>query len=223
MLERTALRKLIFFGILTLTPLLIAACASSVTQSERDKPAQQAGSGVTMLIGAQKLSPPPPPAPPTPPAQKLTTPASYYEPVGPFFFYVETLTANTNPPNKYGFAPTVACVQSGVFKRGMKIVVRFEVLDTKTGKRVTDKDGANIKMILPHGEEVIARWTIRGSVNALPDSAWMWDTSWDIPPDYPVGSLDYRIVVTTKDGRTATFTPPIQKTATADTRVRIID
>jgi hypothetical protein len=105
----------------------------------------------------------------------------------------------------------------------MKIVVRFEVLDTKTGKRVTDKDGANIKMILPHGEEVIARWTIRGSAAALPDSAWMWDTSWDIPPDYPVGSLDYRIVVTTKDGRTGTFTPPIQKTPTADTRVRIID
>src|SRR5262249_44453014 len=97
------------------------------------------------------------------------------------------------------------------------------VLDTKTGKRVTDKDGANIRMILPHGEEVIARWTIRGSVNALPDSAWMWDTSWDIPPDYPVGSLDYRIVVTTKDGRTGTFTPPLQKTATADTRVRIIE
>src|SRR4029453_8691515 len=163
MVETTALRKLIFVGILTLMPLLVMACAQSVTQSERDKTAQQAtggAGGVTPLIGAQK----------PPPAQKLTTPASYYEPVGPFFFYVETLTANTIP-NKYGFAPTVACIQSGVFKRGMKIVVRFEVLDTKTGKRVTDKDGANIKMILPHGEEVIARWTIRGSAAALPDSA----------------------------------------------------
>lgn len=226
MVETTALRKLIFVGILTLVPLLVMSCAQSVTQSEQEKPAQQASGGaggVTVLIGAQKLSPPPPAAPSAPPAQKLTTPASYYEPVGPFFFYVETLTANTNPPNKYGFAPTVACVQSGVFKRGMKIVVRFEVLDTKTGKRVTDKDGAVVKLVLPHGEEVPGRWTIRGSVNALPDSAWMWDTSWDIPPDYPVGSLDYRIVVTTKDGRTGTFTPPIQKTATADTRVRIIE
>jgi hypothetical protein len=41
--------------------------------------------------------------------------------------------------------------------------------------------------------------------------------------DYPVGSLDYRIAITAKDGRTATFTPPIQKAKTADTRVRIID
>ena len=223
MVERTALRKLIFVGLLSLMPLLVMACAQSI--GERDKAAQQvtAGGGdVTMLIGAQKLAPAPPPAPVATPAQKLTTPASYYEPVGPFFFYVETLTANTIP-NKYGFAPTVACIQSGVFKRGMKMVVRFEILDTKTGKRVTDKDGATIKLVLPHGEEVPGRWTIRGSVAALPDSAWMWDTSWDIPPDYPVGSLDYRIVVTTKDGRTGTFSPPIQKTATADTRVRIID
>jgi hypothetical protein len=220
MVEKSALRKLIFVGILALTPWLVAACAPSVgTQSERDKAA--GGSDVTMLIGAQKLPPPPPPSKP-PPRSPHTTPASYYEPVGPFFFYVETLTANITP-NKYGFAPTVACVQSGVFKRGMKMVVRFEVLDIKTGKRVTDKDGAVVKLVLPHGEEVPGRWTIRGSAAALPDSAWMWDTSWDIPPDYPLGSLDYRIVVTTKDGRTGTFTPPIQKTATADTRVRIID
>ena len=226
MVQRTKIRSVVRVVFSVLIPWSVIACGPSmVGQVEREKAAQQGsagGSDVTMLIGAQKLAPAPPPAPVATPAQKLTTPASYYEPVGPFFFYVETLTANTIP-NKYGFAPTVACIQSGVFKRGMKMVVRFEVLDTKTGKRVTDKDGATIKLVLPHGEEVPGRWTIRGSTAALPDSAWMWDTSWDIPPDYPIGSLDYRIVVTTKDGRTGTFSPPIQKTATADTRVRIID
>src|SRR5215470_3188707 len=217
MKNRTMLRSLAVIAVLSLMPLLIAACAQSVGTQQ-----VTAGSGdITTLIGAQKLPPAPPPAPGGSPGQKLTTPASYYEPVGPFFFYVETLTGNG--PSKYGVAPTVACIQSGVFKRGMRLVVRFEVLDTSTGKRVTDKDGANIKMILPHGEEVIARWTIRGSAAALPDSAWMWDTTWDIPSDYPVGTLDYKIMVTTKDGRTATFTPPVMKTKTADTRVRIID
>jgi hypothetical protein len=76
---------------------------------------------------------------------------------------------------------------------------------------------------LQHGEELTSRWAIRGSAAALPDSAWMWDVAWDIPPDYPVGSLDYTITVSTKDGRTGTFIPPIQKTPTSDTRVRIID
>jgi hypothetical protein len=53
MVETTALRKLIFVGILTLMPLLVMACAQSVTQSERDKTAQQAtggAGGVTTLI-----------------------------------------------------------------------------------------------------------------------------------------------------------------------------
>ena len=174
-----------------------------------------------IVLGVKKGNPPPPPAPGAAPRPTFTTPASYYEPVGPFFFYVETLTSTG--PSKYGFTPTQPCIQSGVFKRGMRIVVRFEVLDTKSGKRVTDKDGAAIKLILPHGEEIPGRWAIRGGGAAMPDSAWMWDTSWDIPPDYPLGTFDYRITVAAKDGRTATFIPPHQKAKTADSRVRIID
>jgi hypothetical protein len=110
-----------------------------------------------------------------------------------------------------------------VFKRGMRLVFRYEILDVSTGKRITDKDSATTKVRLQHGEELTSRWAIRGSAAALPDSAWMWDVAWDIPPDYPVGSLDYTITVSTKDGRTGTFTPPIKKTSTSDTRVRIID
>lgn len=195
-----------------LMALTLTGCGASVAT-------QQSADGTpAMVLGVRREAPPPPPTPAPP---KYTTPASYYEPVGPFFFYVETLTSTG--PSKYGFTPTQPCIQTGVFKRGMRMVVRFEVLDTATGKRVTDKDGATIKLLLPHGEEVPGRWTIRGSVAAMPDSAWMWDTTWDIPPDYPIGSLDYRILVATKDGRTATFTPPIQKAKTADSRVRIID
>ena len=215
MLHRRKISGLIFVARLSLVPLLIAAWAPSVIAQGGAEP------GVTTLIGAQKAPPPPPPSPGAAPPPARTTPASYYEPVGPFFFYVETLTSTG--PSKYGFIATIPCIQSGVFKRGMRLVFRFEVLDTSTGKRVTDKDGATVKVRLPHGEEVAARWAIRGAAAALPDSAWMWDASWDIPPDYPVGRLDYSIAIAAKDGRTATFIPPIQKTKTSDTRVRIID
>jgi hypothetical protein len=226
MVHRTEIRSLIFVALLSFVPLLVMACSPAVVaQKEPEATAAQKQSsreaGVTLLLGAQKAPPPPPPSPGAAPPPKRTTPPSYYEPVGPFFFYVETLTSTG--PSKYGFTPTIPCIQSGVFKRGMRLVFRFEVLDTSTGKRVTDKDGATVKVRLPHGEEVTARWAIRGSVAALPDSAWMWDAFWDIPPDYPVGSLDYSIVVSGKDGRTATFIPPIQKTPTSDTRVRIIE
>ena len=88
----------------------------------------------------------------------MTTPASYYEPVGPFFFYVETLTSTG--PSKYGFTPTQPCIQSGVFKRGMRMVVRFEILDTKTGKRVTDQR---------RGEHQIALAARRGDSRPMGD------------------------------------------------------
>ena len=230
MMHRTLNRSLFFVALSIFTGSLIAACApSAVTPGDEAKakaqtaatPATQPSADAMLVLGVKKGPLPPPPSggPPKPPPHP--TPASYYEPVGPFFFYVETLTSTG--PSRYGFTPTQPCIQSGVFKRGMRIVFRFEVLDTSTGKRVTDKDGATLKVVLPHGEEVAARWAIRGSVAAMPDSAWMWDSSWDIPPDYPLGSFDYRIAVATKDGRTATFKPPIQKAKTADSLVRIID
>jgi hypothetical protein len=220
MAHKTNIKNVFRVVLLGLIPLLAYACGpAAVTQSEQQtRSVRQAD--ITPLIGAQKVAPPPTASGP-PPRSPHTTPPSYYEPVGPFFFYVETLTSvNTT---KYGVAATVPCIQSGVFKRGMRIVFRYEILDVSTGKRITDKDGATTKVRLQHGEELTARWAIRGSAAALPDSAWMWDTSWDIPPDYPVGSLDYAITVSTKDGRTGTFIPPIQKTLTSDTRVRIID
>jgi hypothetical protein len=211
--------------LLILFALVIASCSPSLQEDRAQRDAQQTSGAAkaspaetAVVLGVRKEPVPPPPSGPRP---KFVTPESYYEPVGPFFFYVETLTS-TGPSN-YGLMPTQPCVQSGVFKRGMRIVVRFEILDTKTGKRVTDKDGATIKLVLPHGQEIPGRWTIRGGAAAMPDSAWMWDTSWDIPPDYPIGSFDYRITIAAKDGRAATFTPPIQKATTADSRVRIID
>lgn len=229
-MRRTHSQKALSIALSILSASLIAACApSALTEGEEAKvkpsvaaAATTAGASDTALVLGVKRGPAPPPpsgGPPKPPPHP--TPAFYYEPVGPFFFYVETLTSTG--PSRYGLTPTQPCIQSGVFKRGMRIVFRFEVLDTSTGKRVTDRDGATLKVVMPHGEEVTARWAIRGSIAAMPDSAWMWDSSWDIPPDYPLGSFDYRIIVTTKDGRTTTFTPPIQKATTADSRIRIID
>ena len=60
----------------------------------------------------------------------------------------------------------------------------------------------------------------------MPDAPWMWAAGWDIPPDYPLGALDYSIVVTTKDGRTDTWKIPalIQKIANGiDSRVLVVD
>jgi hypothetical protein len=44
----------------------------------------------------------------------------------------------------FGLASTVSCTPNSVFKRGMRLVWRFEIVDVSTGKRVTDQDGATV-------------------------------------------------------------------------------
>jgi hypothetical protein len=148
---------------------------------------------------------------------------SYSEPYKGFFIYVETLA--TERVSNYGVAATVNCLNTNTFKRGQRIVYRFEALDPTTGKRVTDADAASVKVRLPHGEELTARWSQRGG-GRVPDAPWMWNTTWDIPLDYPVGALDYQITVTLKDGRTSTWKPAALVDTAAggtDSRLRIFD
>src|SRR4029078_6368177 len=147
---------------LVLFSLIVSGCTPPLQQDQAKRDAQQTSAAAkatpaetTMVLGVRKEPVPPPPSGPRP---KFVTPESYYEPVGPFFFYVETLTSTG--PSKYGYTPTQPCIQSGVFKRGMTMVRRFEILYTQSAKRVTDKDGATIKLVLPHGEEIPGRWTI---------------------------------------------------------------
>jgi hypothetical protein len=121
-------------------------------------------------------------------------------------------------------AATVNCLNTNVFKRGQRIVWRFEAFDISTGKRLTDNEATAVKVKLPHGEELTNRFSARGGTGP-----WMWNTTWDIPLDYPLGGLDYEILVTTKDGRTSSWKQPaLVRAATAsaaemDTKLQIVE
>lgn len=178
----------------------------------------------TTLIYAQKApipTPPPPPAPLPPgvtPAPPSRPDAALLNEVVPFAFYVETLA--TSSVSQYGFASYPACVPNSQFKRGVKIVWRFEVFDTSTGKRVTDQDKASVKVNLPHGEDITSRFSRRGGTGP-----WMWSAGWDIPPDYPLGAFDYTITVVATDGRKGVFKMPslVNKDRGIDSRLSIVD
>ncbi len=201
----------------------LASAEQKVTEMQ-DKSGEMAD--VTVLIGAKgPLPPPAPPPTPTPlppgatPPPKPTTPTKYDEPID-FSFYVETLA--TTRQSSLGYVATVSCVPSGVFKRGQRIVWRFEVFDLKAGKRLIDRDEPEVKVVLPHGEELKARFSQRAG-GRVPDAPWMWNAFWDIPLDYPLGGLDYTIVVTAKDSRTGTFHQPALVSESADSRLQIVE
>ncbi len=196
-----------------------------------NQPSQPAAvAGVYTLIGAKQVPQPakpqnaPTPTPPPPgytPPPKPQPPASVYDAV-PFTFYVETLATTTAGAS--GWTSTVSCTPDSVFKRGMKLVWRFEIFDMSTGKRITDKDGATVKINLPGADAPTPRFTQRGGGH-VPDAPWMWSAGWEIPADYPLGSLDYSITVTTKDGRSFTWKTPavVAADGSTDSRVKIIE
>ncbi|MDP2743914.1 MAG: hypothetical protein Q8P00_02465 [Dehalococcoidia bacterium] len=139
-----------------------------------------------------------------------------------FFIYAETLTADR--PSVYGFIAPRGCTPSGVFKRGERIVWRFEILDVATGKIVTSAEAASVKLRLPYGVEPPADFKQRGE-GRVPDAPWTWDVCWDVPLDYPMGVLDYTILITLKDGRTGTWKPPalVDPGRGIDTRPQVIE
>lgn len=203
---------------------------SAQAQKPTQAPGVGAPEGVTVLLGAVILTPAPPRPTPTPlpaDAPKPTAapspvlPASYGERV-PIFIYADTVIGTGS---KYNVGPTSmgaksACAISGVFKRGMRIVWRFEAVDTGTGKRLTDADVESAIVRLPHGEELAARFSRHGATD---DAPWFWATAWDIPLDYPLGSLDWRIEIKTKDGKVGTFRQLQVFSNTSDSRTQIVE
>jgi hypothetical protein len=177
--------------------------------------------GMTVILGAQALPTPEPRPAPTPlpegaePPPAPEPPAEYYEPVGDFAFYVETLTASGVTPDGYGY--TAGCALNNTFMRGTKIVWRAEIIDLSTGMRLMPADDLVAKIVLPHGEERSMRFSQRGG-GRVPDAPWMWAAAWEIPLDYPVGTLDFSLVVTTPDERTGIFRMPY-----SGVQVEIID
>lgn len=141
------------------------------------------------------------PATAVPPGYVAPTPvppdAATVNEVFPFTFAVETLTGHQISE----IAQFPSCVLTSSFRRGTHLVWRFEVFDTATAKRVTSLDTPSIKLVLPNGEEKAARFARKAGTGP-----WTWVTAWDVPADYPLGAVEYTIVVT-KDGRTGTYDP----------------
>jgi hypothetical protein len=139
----------------------------------------------------------------------------------PFFLYQEVLTADR--PSVYGYIADRGCVPSGEFRRGERIVFRFQILEKRTGQFVTDNDAKLVKLHLSTGEEATGDFKQRGE-GRVSDAPWTWDICWDVPLNYPLGALDYYFEIATKEGRAGTWKAPslIDPARGIDSRPRIL-
>lgn len=201
-----------------------AQAANQKLQAQAGSGSPAAGGGLISAVKVTPTTPAPTPTPggptPTPAPPKATPGPEYYQAV-PYAVYVDTLATTT--ASKYNVASSISCTPSGVFSRGQRIVFRFEVIDTATGKRITDKDGAQLKIVAPNGDESVASFSQRGG-GKVPDAPFMWSATWDIPLDFTLGSVDYKIVITPKSGQAYTWKPPalISAALSEDTRPKVV-
>jgi hypothetical protein len=150
---------------------------------------------------------PGPAVPPEAPGSFLDYPLpdTYSLPVGPFTMDMDVIATG---PSAYGLFTAPGCVVDSVFKRGMKLVWRFEVYDMAAGTRLTDRDGTQVMVGLPDGSTIAARVEPRAPGGEIaPDAPWTWVAVWNIPPDYPLGPVDYSVLVSTPDGRSGELRP----------------
>jgi hypothetical protein len=182
--------------------------ATPVAGQEMQDQDQGAPTGITVTEPTPLITVRPGPAvPPGPPPEMALPPipASYSQPIGDFTMYMDVIATG---PSTYGLFAAPGCVLDGVFKRGMKLVWRFELYDMSTRTRLTSQDNATVSVTLPDGTIMPAMFLPRGEPGELPpDAPWTWVAVWNIPPDYPLGPVAYTVNVTTADGRTGALTP----------------
>ncbi len=193
--------------------LALSACSSGVPQkdvdalkqllADKDKELAAAKQQAALAPWVAKPNAPPrqPPPPPSPGATPAPAPKPPVVKTVPLAFYVDTVTAGPGE-SKFNVDASVGCARTGLFKRGMHIVWRMEVIDTGSSKVLQDVDVDSAVVKVPQGPEVKLRY---GRHGATDDSPWFWTAAWDVPMDYPLGTVDYSITVTTKAGKTGTF------------------
>jgi hypothetical protein len=99
-------------------------------------------------------------------------------------------------------AATQICVLGNRFPRNSEIVWRARVTDPVTGDPITDETGA-VEVQLSDGQVLEMRY---GPHPPDTPTDFFWTTSFDIPEDYPTGTLGYEIVASSNEGQSGTFT-----------------
>jgi hypothetical protein len=94
------------------------------------------------------------------------------------------------------------CVLQNRFARNSEIVWRARVVDPVSGEQLDDTALEGVQVELADGQVLDMRYGPHPNDNPTDR---FWTTSFDIPEDYPTGSLGYEIVATGTDGRTGSF------------------
>ena len=148
--------------------------------------------------------PPQPPPIPTPPGPQNPWPAPGNGKLD-IAFHVETVTASPGE-SIYGKAAPQRCTQTNFFARGERAVWHIGAVNARTGKVLTNVDVQYAYLKIPGMRNIGVTWVRHGSDPAT--APWTWTARWDIPFSYPLGVVDFTLVMKLKGwpkNKVATF------------------
>jgi hypothetical protein len=117
------------------------------------------------------------------------------------FLYVDTV--NGSRP-KGAPARPVSCTQTSYYKRGEQLVFRVWGNETATGDVLSTENVRYAYVKIPGQPNVKFNWGAHGTA---PNRVWFWTAAFDIPADYPLGVMAYRVVFKTETGKFGIFDP----------------
>jgi hypothetical protein len=97
---------------------------------------------------------------------------------------------------------TSAGALSNFFQQGSTVEFRAFAGQTKTGKILTGDDTKYFYVKLPGQANVKLTYT---PTNAKVLPAWLWKATWTIPADYPLGLVQFKVVLKTKVDQYGSF------------------
>jgi hypothetical protein len=95
------------------------------------------------------------------------------------------------------------CVLTSQFKHKEMVVFRVRVTDAD-GKSLDDKGLKSLVVELSSGQKIAARFHGHPPKDA---TDFFWVAPWVIPPDFPTGSITYKVTATDGSGATQSWQP----------------
>lgn len=130
---------------------------------------------------------------------QAAAPAPAAEP-GRIYIYADTVIGSKGMSDEE--KPLRSCTQQSRYAPGEQLGWRIMVYDAATGEALSDAEVASVQIKLGDGQVFDTKYAGHGKPEP---TAFFWANFWVIPADYPTGFLEYTIVATTNDGRTAEF------------------
>ena len=120
---------------------------------------------------------------------------------GDGFLYVDVVNSPRPKANK---PRPKSCTQINAFRRGERPVWRIWGVHAPTGAVLSPENVQYAYIRIPGATaNVKLNW---GPLGAGAGRSWFWTAGWDIPVDYPLGVVVYRVVFKTDDGKFVIYT-----------------